>query len=121
MDGFTTAHVASLGGFAGLVCLGLTAFFRRRTDRSDPPAPPSIKRTRLVASFTARDAQGRVFTLSCYQQYFDAGKCDDPTAERRGALYILTPDGRRVEKLGTRKYRILGSRDLLTSDDVNAP
>jgi hypothetical protein len=121
MDGFTTAYVASFGGLAGFLCLGLAAMFRRRDDRSDAIASASIKRTRLVATFTARDGQGRVFTLSCYQQYFDAGTRDDATAERKGATHILTADGRRVEKLGTRKYRILGSRDVLTSDDVSAP
>lgn len=121
MDEFTAAHAASAGGFAWLFYLGIAAFFRKRTQQTDNASPAVSKRTRLVGTFTARDASGRAFTLSCYQQYYDAGTRDDPTAERKGPLHILTADGRRVDKIGTRKYRILGARDLLTSDDPSAP
>ena len=122
MDGlYTAANVASAGGVACLLFLAIVAFFRRRSTRTEMPAAPVTKRTRLVGTFTVRDSRGRAVTLSTYQQYFDAGTRDDPTAERRGAIHILTPDGRRAEKIGTRKYRVLGTRDVLTTDDVNAP
>jgi len=56
-----------------------------------------------------------------YQQYLDAGTWNDPAAERLGPTHILTEDGRRVDKIGTRRYRILGSRDNLSSHDTSAP
>lgn len=121
MDEFTAAHAASAGGFAWLFYLGIAAFFRKRAQQTDAASPATGKRTRLVGTFVARDGSGRAHTLSCYQQYFDAGTRDDPSAERKGPLHILTSDGRRVDKLGTRKYRILGTRDLLTTDDPTAP
>jgi len=121
MDEFIAAHAAGAGGFAWLFYLGIAALFRKRAQHAHSAPPAASKRTRLVGSFVARDASGRTHTLSCYQQYFDAGTRDDPSAERKGPLHILTSDGRRVDKIGTRKYRILGSRDLLTSEDPLAP
>lgn len=121
MDGITLAHVASLGGMAGVVCIGIAALLRRRTERTEKVAQSPMKRTRLIGTYTAHDGSGRVVTLSHYQQYLDAGTWNNPAAERPGPTHILTEDGRRVEKIGTRKYRILGTRDILSSDDTNAP
>jgi hypothetical protein len=33
----------------------------------------------------------------------------------------MTEDGRRVEKIGTRRYRIAGTTEVLTSEDPDAP
>jgi hypothetical protein len=121
MDGLTLAHVASLGGMAGVVCIGIAALLRQRTNRAEKASRAPMKRTRLIRTFAACDGSGRVVTLYLYQQYLDAGTWNDAAAERPGPSHILTEDGRRVDKLGTRKYRILGSRDVLVSDDVSAP
>ena len=85
MDGLTLAHVASLGGMAGVVCIGIAALLRRRTDRTERVAQSPMKRTRLIGTSTARDANGRVVALSHYQQYLDAGTWNNPAAERLGA------------------------------------
>lgn len=121
MDGLTLAHVASLGGVAGVACIGLAALLRRRTARTEKVAQSPMKRTRLIGTFTARDGGGRAVILYRYQQYLDAGTWNNSAAERLGPAHILTEDGRRVEKVGTRKYRILGSRDIFASEDANAP
>jgi hypothetical protein len=121
MDGVTLAHVAGLGGMAGAVCIGIAALLRQRSASPKKVVQPAMKRTRLARTFAAHDIRGRIVTLSLYQQYFDAGTRDNLVAERLGPTHILTPDGRRVEKIGTLKYRILGSRDILSSDDANAP
>ena len=59
--------------------------------------------------------------MSHYQQHLDAGTRYDPDAERKGAKHIMTADGRQVTKIGTRKYRVMGSPEILTSDDPDAP
>jgi hypothetical protein len=79
------------------------------------------KRISQIGTFTARDSGGRAVTLSIYQEYLDAGSLDSPNAERKGARQIMTSDGSRVDKIGTRKYRAVGSAEILTSDDLNAP
>ncbi len=79
------------------------------------------KRIRQVGTFAARDAKGTLVTLAIFQEYTDAGSRDDPSAERKGPKHVMTTDGRRVDKIGTRKYRIVGSAEVLSSDDPNAP
>lgn len=121
MDGAITAHVAAAGGIACLVYIALSALFGRRSSRTGGERPEPVKRTRLVGTFTARDSRGRIMTLSLYQQHLDAGTRGDPGAERKGAKQIMTADGRLVTKIGTRRYRVLGSPETLTSDDPDAP
>lgn len=99
-----------------------------RTDRrggrcgeNEKPMSATPKRIRQVGTFTARDSSGKEVPLAIFQEFRDAGTRDDPTAERKGPLQIMTTDGRRVDKIGTGKYRIVGSAQVLTSDDPNAP
>jgi hypothetical protein len=79
------------------------------------------KRIRQIGTFTAQDSEGALVTLSIFQEFLDAGSMDNPERERPGAKQIMTADGRRVDKIGTRKYRITGSAKILTSDDPAAP
>ena len=79
------------------------------------------KRIRQIGTFTADDSGGTVVTLSILQEFLDAGTMNDPEAERPGAKQIMTADGRRVDKIGTRKYRIAGSATIFTSEDPAAP
>ena len=116
-----TASIAGVGGIGCLIYVAITAMFRRRFDSARDNPHEQVRRTRLIATFTVRDRQEDVITLFRYQQYMDAGAYDNPTAERRGATHILTSDGRRVDKIGTGKYRVLGSSGILTSDDPSAP
>ncbi|MGQ0752080.1 MAG: hypothetical protein ACT4PS_16230 [Betaproteobacteria bacterium] len=76
---------------------------------------------RKRSTFAARDSKGNPLVLDVYQEFIDAGTRDDPHAERRGRWQVMTGDGRRVEKIATRRYRVIGSTDILTSDDPNAP
>ncbi|MGQ0751380.1 MAG: hypothetical protein ACT4PS_12660 [Betaproteobacteria bacterium] len=121
MDGLTLAHIAGLGSMAGVVCIGIAALLRRRADRNEQVVQAPMKRTRLIKTFMAHSGRAQSVILYLYQQYLDAGTWNNPAAERPGPMHILTEDGRRVDKIGTRKYRILGSKDVLVSDDMNAP
>lgn len=121
MDGTITAQVAAVGGLACVVWIAISALLGRGSNREGEPGQEPTKRTRLVGTFTARDSRGDVNTLSLYQQYLDAGTRNDPDAERKGTKHIMTADGRQVTKIGTRKYRIMGSPEILTSDDPDAP
>lgn len=60
-------------------------------------------------------------TLAIYQEYLDAGMRNDPNAERKERRQIMTTDGRHVDKVGTRKYRIMGTAEILASDDLTHP
>ena len=74
---------------------------------------------RQIGTFTARDSEGALMALSILQEFPDAGTMNKPEAARPGAKFIMTMDGRRVDKIGARKYRVMGG--VLTSDDPAAP
>jgi hypothetical protein len=78
-----------------------------------------LKYIRQVGTFTARDSEGSLMALAVLQEFPDAGTMPNPQAELPGAKYIMTMDGRRVDKIGARKYRVMGG--VLTSDDPAAP
>jgi hypothetical protein len=121
MDGFSTSHIV-MGAFVAVVLLGAGALIGRwHTSTPKDRGPRLVKRTRQVGTFEARDSMGKLYILSIYQEYLDAGTTGDPDAERRGRRIIMSSDGRHVDKVATRKYRIMGTTATLTSDDANAP
>jgi hypothetical protein len=79
------------------------------------------KRIRQVGTLAARGSSGRLVTLAIFQEFLDAGTKDDPNAERKGTMQIMTTDGRRVARVSKGKYRIAGSAEDLASDDPAAP
>ena len=118
-DGEGGLLIASALG--GVILLIGGVLIGRRSARVKRRAPQSIKRTRQLGTFEARDSKGKVVVLSIYQEYLDAGSRDNPEAERKGRRIVMSSDGRHVDKLGTRKYRIMGTTEILTTEDLNAP
>ena len=119
MEYLSTAHIVGLG-VMGLLVLLSGAFVGRR-GASKPRDEVVIKRTRQVATFETRDSRNGLVQLVVYQEYLDAGTKGDPGAERKGRRRIMTTDGRLVDKIATRKYRVMGSTEILTTDDLSAP
>jgi hypothetical protein len=116
----STAHIVGFG-LMGLFVLLSGAFARRRERASKPRNEVVIKRTRQVATFETLDSRNGVVQLVVYQEYLDAGTKGDPAAERKGRRRIMTTDGRLVDKIATRKYRVMGGTETLTTEDPNAP
>jgi hypothetical protein len=121
METFTTAQIVSLVIAAAVPALLGGLWIGRRNKRRASGGGALIKRTRQIGTFETRDSRNRLVTLAIYQEYLDAGSKDDPLAERRGRKRIMTMDGRHVDKVGSYKYRIMGTTDILTTDDSNAP
>ncbi|MGQ0525840.1 MAG: hypothetical protein ACT4P8_19525 [Betaproteobacteria bacterium] len=116
-----TIEIAAIIAAIGLALVILAVVINRRQrgtarDRANPQ-----KRNRKVQTFFARDHSGGRVVLDVFQEFIDAGTRGDPTGQRKGAKQIMTGDGRRVEKIGTRKYRVAGTTEILTSDDPGAP
>lgn len=120
MEDLSTAHIVGLGLMGILVLLG-GVFMGRRQRAAKPGSEVVIKRTRQVGTFDTRDRANALVQLVVYQEYLDAGTKDDPAAERKGRRRIMTKDGRLVDKIATRKYRVMGSTEILTTEDPNAP
>lgn len=117
----STTQLILIGAAGGAVFMALCWLFEARGMKRQRRSSTLIKRIRQVRTFEARNTQGHPVTLCIYQEYVDAGTQGDPNAERKGRQYILTPDGRHVDKVGTRKYRVMGTTDLLSSEDAGAP
>lgn len=121
METITTAQIVTLLIIGAVSALLGGLWIGRRNKRRAPGGEALIKRTRQIGTFETRDSKNRLVTLAIYQEYLDAGSKDDPLAERRGRKRIMTTDGRHVDKVGSFKYRIMGTTDVLTTEDPKAP
>jgi hypothetical protein len=120
VEHLSTAHIVGLGLMGVLVVLG-GVFVGRRERATTCRSGLVIKRTRQVGTFDTRNSANVLVQLVVYQEYLDAGTKDDPAAERKGRRRIMTKDGRLVDKIGTRRYRVMGSTEILTTEDANGP
>ena len=120
MEYLSSAHIVGLGLTGIFVLLG-GVLVGRRGRSAKPRNEMLIKRTRQVGTFETRDSRNHLVQVVVYQEYLDAGTKDDPAAERKGRRRLMTTDGRLVDKIGTRKYRVMGSTEILITDDVSAP
>lgn len=121
MGSLSTAQLIATVLVIGLLLLAAGVLIGRKSARSTRGSVGVIKRTRQVGTFETRDTKGRLVSLIIYQEYLDAGIRNDPSAERKGRRQIMTNDGRHVDKIATRQYRVAGTAELLTSEDANAP
>jgi hypothetical protein len=121
MESITAAQIVTLLIVAAVLALLGGLWIVRRNKRRAHGGEALMKRTRQIGTFATRDSRSRLVTLVIYQEYLDAGSKDDPLAERRGRKRIMTTDGRHVDKVGSYKYRIMGTTDILTTEDPNAP
>ena len=119
MDELSTAQVVGIALGALILLIG-GILIGRRSAGTTKRAAGVIKRTRQIGTFEARDSKGKLVVLSIYQEYLDAGTKNNSEAERKGRRLIMSGDGRHVEKLGTQRYRVMGSSEILTSTDSNA-
>lgn len=121
MEGLSAVEVVVAMVGAGMLLAAVGTLFARRTDRSGSRRPALIKRVREIGTFETRNSKGQPVTLVIFQEYLDAGTQGDPNAERKGRRQIMTTDGRYVDKIALRQYRIRGSAEVLTADESNAP
>ena len=121
MDSLSTSQIVMSSLLVGVTLALIGGVWiggrRRRGNRSEA----LIKRIRQIGTFETRDSRNRLVTLAIYQEYLDAGTKGDPLAERKGRKRIMTMDGRHVDKVGTARYRIMGTSDVLTTEDPGAP
>jgi hypothetical protein len=75
-------------------------------------------RTDHVRRFQAQSPDGQLFDIDQFQS-FVVGDGDSATTEARGIKSLRTSDGKPVQYLKPKKYRIRGLE--LTSNDPNAP
>lgn len=121
MEDLSIAHVVTLLPVAGALLYLVAGLIRPRNRQKKEARSGQIKRVREVGSFDTRDPRERLIKLTIFQEYLDAGTRGDPHAERKGRTRIMTMDGRHVDKVATRKYRVMGTTDVLTTDDFGAP
>lgn len=80
-----------------------------------------VKRQEQKQSFSAVDAAGKRKILHVLVDIIDAGHYGDPDAEVEGMKAIRTSDGKSVNWLGSKKYQVVETGEILTSDDPRAP
>jgi hypothetical protein len=80
-----------------------------------------VKRSDKKKSFDAVDTAGKRRTLHVFVDIIDAGHFGDPDAEIEGMRAIRTSDNKSVNWLGSKKYQVVETGEILTSDDPDAP
>lgn len=80
-----------------------------------------VKRRVRQQSFDAVGANGSRKRLDIFVDIIDAGHFGDPDAEIEGMKAIRTSDGESVNWLGSKKYQVVSTGEILTSDDPKAP
>jgi hypothetical protein len=80
-----------------------------------------VKRREQKQSFDAVDADGNRKKLRVFVDIIDAGHFGDPDAEIEGMKAIRTSDGESVNWLGAKKYQLVSTGQILTTDDPDAP
>ncbi|MGD0768462.1 MAG: hypothetical protein ABSB42_09750 [Tepidisphaeraceae bacterium] len=80
-----------------------------------------VKRHEQKQSFDAVDDTGNRQTLHVFVDIIDAGHFGDPDAEIEGMRAIRTNDGKSVNWLGAKKYQVVSTGQILTSNDPDAP
>ena len=74
-----------------------------------------------TGSFSARDDNGRQYTIHIYTEYTNAGSRDDPHAVLEGPKELVLSDGSHVNRRDKGIYEIVGTGVTLRSDSPDAP
>jgi hypothetical protein len=78
------------------------------------------KGLRQKGSFIAKDSQGHSRRLYIWAHIIDVGDILEPDAFIEGMIEIKTESGRSVSLIKKGQYEIVGTGEMLTSDDPEA-
>lgn len=77
--------------------------------------------SKFKGSFLAFDEQGRESKLNVFVELISAATMRDPRRVVEGQKFLLTEDGKFVNRLDKGRYQIACTGELLQSDDESAP
>jgi len=76
---------------------------------------------RKTGQFTARDENGRRYTIVIFTDSIKAGTFENPKMETEGMKELKTYEGMAVNRLEKGKYQIVQTGVIIQSDSPDAP